>query len=638
MNTSPLLASVLDACHPFQVLSIILPFLCVLSLSRRAPTKGLIWCFVAGFALYELITFLLGTILGNLGFLAPSYYRAFFLTTCVVLGIVSLLSLPALFSTIKTLRYRPSWIDPLLLACVWNAITMVDSSFVLDWSTGTGSFDSLHYHIPRTLVWSWQGSFAPTPTNIWQQVGHPYGSAATILPITLLGCGYLGGSYSSLIFAIGTILSVFMICRSFGFSSRASAMSAMLLLSCPIVGWRMTDTSTDIAACFPVLAAVALIRSPLTLQHSLFLFPLLVGLGTSIKQYAAFPAVPIALAIFLPHIKEILTTRKLLLAALGGTASAGILAFLSYFPIYGAFGNVFGDAMLPNLSTFDLGWRSAWDSVRLMAVEWTFDPLRFLPDPARLGIFEGFNLAQTFDYLGFKNFKGPLNPPHKETCRAGMLSLLLLPWLIAAFDGWKRKTAATLAFFVVFVSQTAPISINPVGARFAIIPVATFCVLFAARATRSPLITALLLFFVSYESLRYVPGRGYLQGGHPAYNARHEQYGSLHSITGEDTVLLLGRTLSQDALISGRLGQTKFQYFKCPLDNNWEAYLIEAKSQSKWLLFGNQDESFIPGPDFRTSLGPACPPITLVDFRSNLEHAGWKLHSTHNTYGLWSHP
>jgi hypothetical protein len=429
-----------------------------------------------------------------------------------------------------------------------------------------------------------------------------------------------------------------MISRSFGFSSRASAVSAMLLFSCPIIGWRLADTSTDIAACFPILAAIALVRSPLSLQHSLFLFPLMAGLGTSIKQYAAFPAVPIALALFLPHIKQILTTHKLLLAALGGTAGAGVLAFLSYLPIYGAFGNIFGDAMLPNLSTFDLGWRSAWDSVRLMAVEWTFDPLRFLPEAARQGIFDGFNLAQTFDYLGFKNFKGPLNPPHKETCRAGMLSLLLLPWLISAFDGWKQKTAATLAFFVIFVAQTAPIAINPVGARFAIIPVAAFCVLFAARATRSPLLVSLLLLFVSYESVRHIPGRGYLQGGRPTYYAHHEQYASLHSIAKDDTVLLLGRTLSQDALISGLLGQTKFRYFKCPLDNDWEAYFIKAKNQSKWLLFGNQDESFIPGPDFRTVLGPACPSITLVEFRSALESTGWTLHSTHNTYGLWSHP
>ena len=638
MNTPLMLSSISSACLPFQVLSTILPFLCVLSFSRKAPTKGLVWCFVAGFTLYEIITFLLGTILGNVGLLTPIYYRAFFSAICVVLGIISIVSLPSLFSTVKSFRYRPSWIDPLLLACAWNMLAMIDSSLVLDWSTGTGSFDSLHYHIPRTLVWSWQGSFAPTASNIWQQVAHPYGGATTILPIALLGCGYLGGSFPTMIFSIGAALAVFMICRSFGFSPRASAMSAMLLLSCPIIGWRMADTSTDIAACFPVLAAVALIRSPLSLRHSLFLFPLMVGLGTSIKQYAVFPAVPIGLAIFLPHIKEILTTRKLLVAVFGGCISAGILAFLSYFPIYKAFGNILGDAMLPNLSTFDLGWLAAWDSVRLMAIEWTFDPLRFLPDPTRQGIFEGFNLAQMFDYAGFKDFNGPLHPPHRETCRAGMLSLLLLPWLISAFDGWKRRVAATLAFLVIFVSQAAPIYINPAGARFAIIPVATFCALFAARANRSPLSVALLLFFISYESLRYIPGRGYMKGGRPAYYAHHEQYADLHSITGDDTILLLGRSLSQDALISGLLGQTKFKYFKCPLNNNWEAYFVEAKNQSKWILFGNQDGPFTPGPDFRTSLGPPCPQITLIDFQSALERAGWKFHSTHKTYDLWSHP
>lgn len=637
MNTQPMPPNVSSVCVFFQFLSIALPFLCVLSFVRRSPSRGLIWCVVAGLSLYEFITFLLGTVLGNLGFLEPIYYRGIFSGICLILAILSLLSVPALSSTLKSLRYRPSWIDPLLLACAWNILHMVDSSFVLDWSTGASSFDSLHYHIPRALVWSWQGSFAPTATNIWQQLGQPYGGAATMLPITFLGCGYLGGSYSSLVFSIGAMFAVFMICRSFGFASRASAISAMFLFSCPIVGWRLAETSTDIAASFPVLAAVALIRSALSLHRSLFLFPIMVGLGTSIKQYVLFPAIPIALMIFLPYTKEILTTRKLLVMALAGAIGAGIFAFLSYFPIYQALGNIFEDPIAQSLTTFGRGWGAAWDSIRLATVEWAFDPLRFLPTPAREGIFNGFNFPQMFEYLGFKDLKTPFYPPHKESCRAGMISLVMLPWLIAAFDGWRLRAAATAAFLVIFAAQIAPLNVNPAGARFAIIPVAAFCVLFGARASRSPVLTTLLLLFVTRVSLEYIPGRGYLQGARPTYYAPHEPYATLHDTTRGDTILLLGRALSQDALISGRLGQTKFKYFKCPLDNNWDAYFAQAKTQSRWILLGNQDASFIPGPDFRSSMGPACPAITLIEFRSALERAGWKLHSTHNTYDLWTH-
>jgi hypothetical protein len=116
-----------------------------------------------------------------------------FSLVAIILGVISIRNVPALISSLKAIRYRPAWVDLLLIACVWNSIKLIDVSLVNDWSTGTASFDGLNYHIPRALVWSWQGSFEPTGTNIWQQLGHPYGGAATILPITFLGCGWLGG-------------------------------------------------------------------------------------------------------------------------------------------------------------------------------------------------------------------------------------------------------------------------------------------------------------------------------------------------------------------------------------------------------------------------------------------------------------
>lgn len=635
MINLPALPGFSSFCGVFQALSIVFPFLCVLSFSRRAPVRGLTWCFVAGFALYEVILFLLGTILGNLGFLAPEYYRAMYSSICLVLAIISVRGLPSLISAVKTLRYRPSWVDLILLGCAWNTLRLIDVSFVNDWSAGTSSFDSLNYHIPRALNWSWQGSFAPTATNIWQQLGHPYGGAATLLPMTFLGCGWLGGAYTTIIFSIGAALSIFMICRSLGFCSRAGWVAAMLFLSCPVVGWRLVDTSTDIAACFPVLAAIALVRSPLSIRGAVFTFPLLVGVGFAIKQYVLFPAIPAALALFAPRIREIFTTRQLVLSALSGTLSALLFAFLSFFPIYQAFGNLSGDGVAMSLSNIGAGWKSVWDSLRLVVLEWTFEPLQFLPPPARSGVFEGFGVGEIFTYFGFEGYNRLLSAPDKERCRAGLLTLLFLPWLIASFDGWKNRIMATVGFLVIFFAQFAPLSINHVGARFAIIPVGAFCVLFGARASKSPFVTSILLLFVSFQTLRYIPGTGFLDGGRVRFNPEHQYNRELISITQGDPIILVGRSLSQDAKIAGVLGEVKFEYFRCPSDSNWETAFLEAKKRSKWIVFAIPEPVLIPGAQFRTALGPPCSRVTLSDFKSSLERAGWKYHAVIADYEIW---
>jgi hypothetical protein len=230
-----------------------------------------------------------------------------------------------------------------------------------------------------------------------------------------------------------------------------------------------------------------------------------------------------------------------------------------------------------------------------------------------------------------------LSPPDKERCRAGLLSLILLPWLISAFNGWKQRLIATLGFVVIFTAQLAPLSINGVGARFAIIPVAAFCGLFAARATKSPIITCCLLLFVSFQSLRHIPGLGYLQGGQVRYNPNHENNKELYPIVKDDLILLVGRALSQDARISGALGQIKFKYIRCAANNDWDALMTQAKDLSKWIFFSNEGRSLSVGPGFRTALGPACPDMPLTEFKDILHRTGWFPHKVFYSSELWTH-
>lgn len=631
------LASISDTCRSFQLLAILLPIVCVGAFLSKAASRGFAWCCVAGIALYEILLFLLGTISGNLGLIAPEHYRWSFSFAFIVLALLTIKNIPLLFSTLVKIRYRPSWIDPILLGCVWYAALLIDGSLVHDWSTGTYSFDGLNYHIPRALVWAWQGSFAPTATNIWQQVGHPYGGAATLLPITFLGCGWLGGGYTSLIFSIGAVVSLFMITRSFGYTSRPSLICALFFLSCPVLGWRLADTSTDVAATFPILAAVALVRSPLNLRRSLFIFPILVALGTAIKQYVLFPAIPLSLVLFLPHAKSIVTSRRYLATAMSAIVVGFFLAFLSFYPIYGVFGNLTGDGIVLTLSNFSAGWVGVWRSISLVLLEWTFESLRFLPSGVRQAVFDDFSLSTLFDYFGFEGYNGLLAPPDREHCRAGLLSLVLLPWMIAAIPGSKKKILALLGLATIFFAQCAPLAVNHVGARFAILPVAMFCLLFSARALRSPFVTSLLLLFVLYQASRYVPTEGVLRGRVPQYNPQNEWNRDIYSLVRDDKVLLLGRSLSVDAKVSGLLGQIRFEYFKCPNNQDWQSYFQEIKQDSKWIVIASGDYSITPGPSFRTVLGPPCKTVALPKLRQDLRDAGWTYRITTAEVELWGH-
>jgi len=193
---------------------------------------------------------------------------------------------PSLMQAIRAVRYRPMWKDIPIVAAIALLILNLHRQVVgVDWSLGTGSFDSLGYHIPRALLWSWHGNFKPWRASVFQQIGAAYGGAATLLPLIFLGCGWLGAAWTAAALAVGAATAVFVIGKSFGLTDRAALIAFLAFLSFPAVGLRFGDVSTDIAATFPVLAAVVFFRTAPTLQQGVFRFVALVGLGVATTEF-----------------------------------------------------------------------------------------------------------------------------------------------------------------------------------------------------------------------------------------------------------------------------------------------------------------------------------------------------------------
>jgi hypothetical protein len=576
-------------------------------------------------------------VLGNLGLLDKQYYRVVQIVALCVLSLLSLRGIPQIILFVRSLRYRPQWIDLVIAAIIFNALRVVAIALVCDWSYGTSSFDSMNYHIPRALVWSWQGSMAPYPTNIWQQLGHAYGGAGTVLPTIFLGCGWLGGSFTSVLLSLGCVVAVMMMGLKAGLSGRAALVGALALMFCPTLGMRLTDPSTDVAAAFPVLAVMAMSWRSLKLNESLFLFPALVGLGVSVKQYVLFPAIPVALIIFVPQIKRIICDMKSVLSGMLGILAAFVFMGLSFLPIKAALGDFTGGGAAITLSNFSLGWWAVGQSLLLVILEWSLEFVRGFSQITRVYLYNDLGLGQIFTFFGFEGYRGILDTMHKEQMRGGLLSLLLLPWLIFAIPKGHRLKVS-MAFAVIFAAQFGPLATNGVGARFAIIPVALFCVLFGARAHKSLDLTALALLLISFPMVKFSTPGGYIEIKWPKYLESNEVNRDLFAIVGSDKVSLLGRTLSQDASVAGRLAQVRFEYFSCPTDGNWPRYFEELKKSSRWVLFSLPTTPFIPGPNFATTLGPECPKISGDEFKAALTQAGWSLNKlVVRDYELWGH-
>ena len=621
-----------DTCNFYSLLMQALPFLCILSLINKAPTRGFLWCIVAGTIIYQIFSFTLPLSLGHLGMLTPENYRGGMLGFAAILLIVGLYRSPAILPAIRNIKYSPRWIDILIAIACALAVSNFYIEYTCSLTNGPVFFDSVNYHIPRALMWSWHSNLEPFRTTIWQQVGHPYGGTASLLPPIFYGCGWLYGAWNTEVFTIGAAVSIMLIAVRLGLSGRCALLAALAFMSFAAVGLRLSDVSTDIAGTFPVIAAVALFLSRASLAEGVFCFATLVCLGASCKQYAAFTAVPMALVLFIPHFKQIATNIRVLAAGLLGVTLGLSFFTLSFLPVYNQFGDISGGEQGLSLSTLGGGYRGVFETLKHSLFTWLVEPLSVLPEEMRGAVQRYLYIPELFKFL---NVGLPPNGQglDQERVSAGFLPLLLLPWLILGVK--KRQRLFALALFIMIcVAQFSPLAINHVGARFAIIPLAAFALLWGARANSAPYLVSLLIITALGMDLRYLLGR---RGCGDRYVANYEDNRDISPIIKGDTLLLLGRSLTTDAFIAGRLGQVRFEYVNCPLDGDWIKMLTEYKTSYRWFMFSLNEPRTLPGPSYPSRLGPPCTPISLDQLRQWLSTAGWKLRmGTLSNHELWT--
>lgn len=611
-----------ETCAWLTILQLVFPLLCFLNFAPAISRYGFAWAGLAGIALYEVILLTTPLILGHLEYLHPHVYRAAYVGVAGLLACRGIFCLKPLFKALISIRYRPQWIDPVIVLCLYTFGAIAVYELVRAWKGGPPEFDTIGYHVPRAMLWTWHGNFRPWVTAIWQQLGSAYGGSASLLPSVFLGCGYLSFSWVSVLYGIGAALGVHVIARALGLSGRASLLAMLAFLTFPPTFLRLRGVSSDIAATFPVIAGIAFFMTHASHRVGIFLLVSLTGLGMACKQYVVFSAAFIFLVLSVVYRKRVWKLENVSPALLGGCATLFLL-FLSYYPVYVAFGDVVGGAVGRDHSVMGRGFDGMRDSVAYNLNTWLAEPLAALPRAQgeewfrRLGfskLNELSTLGPTVEFL--PSYNG-------NDLRSGLVPLIALPWLVMAIPRG-RRLLVFFGFLLLVAVQTAPIALNTTG-RFVIIPLAAFALLWGFRARTAPLIVAFFIMASFLVSRHHMGMQEYIPTVSAQWIPDRGECPEFSQSVRDDTLLVLTRSLSTDATISTRDGRTKFEYVACPDDDNWPQHLANLRGSYRWFAMYPETGKMTPGPMFDTLYKKNCArkTVTVEQMRGWLTQAGW---------------
>jgi hypothetical protein len=177
-------------------------------------------------------------------------------------------------------------------------------------------------------------------------------------------------------------------------------------------------------------------------------------------------------------------------------------------------------------------------------------------------------------------------------------------------------------------------SINYWAARFVLILLAAFSLLWAARAQRNPLLVSLFVLGGFCANYRYVePYRREMYG----YTINRDNMREAIPLIGDDTVWVLSAALTNDGHFGGRLGQVHFEYMVCPRDGNWTAMFSEVATRARWIILPGNNSRDRFGPAFETVLGPTCPITEISSVKEAATAAGWHYRLTlTGLFELWT--
>ena len=607
-----------------------LPPLFILAMGRFAPRRGVVWTVVAGLAVYEFSLLYFGFTLGYLGLLrAPGPLVFWSLVATLLLALAVRGAGPTWRAARAALRdVRPRPVDALLVLVILVALYLIAWQIAVDWIVGTQNFDSLSYHIPRALIWSWHGDFRPWPAAYWQQIGHAIGGDVVLLPGVFLGIGWVGSCWTTAWLSFGAAAAVFAVTRSLGVGRRPSFIAAAAFFSFPAVGMRLVDVNSDMAAAFPLIAAWALVARARSTAEAAFLFPALCGVGVASKANVAPAVLVLAIALFAARLPKVLQDGRVLTAAVAGIFVAALLCVGSYLPIYRLFGDLMGGAEGRNLSSYREGPGKMAQVLLFGTLQWLVEPLAVVPEPPRFSILH--RVYGAFGVTTDENWYPRIDP---HTNRSGVLPLVALPWLLAALPKGRRLLGGLL-FLALLIVFFAPVSPNLYAPRFAVVPLAAFAVFWGLRAARSSgLVAAWLLAALIVDAVFLVaPSLRELNRARraPDWNA------PIAAAVGSHTLWVLNGPLTLDARIAGRRANVRFNYLTCPRDDDWERLFAGIREASPWLLLNNNVQYLQTGPGYYSAFGPPCPNVPVIKLQHALWETGWRLVFGDYGYQIWS--
>jgi hypothetical protein len=614
-----------DTCQSIAIFLLCFPLLLILNFSRQIKSKGWLWCSVAAISLYHVILFLVPLALGHLEILHPPTYRVVLFSLGGLLVIRGVFCLKPLLQAVLALRYRPRFVDLLILAGGYILFVNSSHQLIADYSIGPTEFDANNYHIPRAMIWSLHGNFAPWGSATWQQIGLSPGGTAALVPPVFMGCGFLGVGLTGTIISLGAGLGVALASTALGLSVRAATLGMLAFLSFPTIGFRFSAVNSDIAGAFPVIAGTALFLSTCDRAKAFFALISLCSLGVACKSYVASCAAPIVMLFMALNWRHIISSARLARAIALATATGAFFVLLSYLPVYRAFGDFHGGPFGADMSVFPHGYSAIVKALTYGFVHWLSEPISLLPTELQASWFTRLRFDVLYrwgDIIANQDFIPHFN---RNESRSGVLPLVALPWLIFGVPR-KYRLAAFLGFIALVSCQVASIRLNLTG-RFVDVPLAAFALLWAARAQRHTLLVSICVLTAFFVNHRKLEAKGWI----PRFSSIHYEVGrgechELRTTVRDDIVLVMTRPLAVDSYIAGRDGRIKFDYVWCPPDGDWVKHLADLKQRYRWIMFSTHVSEWFPGPNYEVNIKYDCTrkPMTTNDLRSLLTAAGWR--------------
>jgi hypothetical protein len=624
------------------LLYISFPLLCILAIPPASRPGALAQRLVFGIALYEFLLFAGGMALGLTNHLTPRAYGAFTWSAALVL---------LAQSWRNGIRFDPAfvlrWIRTrrgtaaVLLAGIMTIAFALQLGF--DTIYGTRHYDGLWYHIPRMIFWLQQQGFAAWTTPVWQQIGLPAGADVVLGQKIMLGLGWNGIGYVTLLLSVGAIACIYIAALDLHLSRWHAAMTAILFSSFPGVGLRIWSVNSDMAAAFPVLASFVVLHRVRDMKHGLALFMLLNSLAIACKPTVAPLALLLGCIALWQCRKNILSLRKVALPC-AALLMAVVIVASSFWPVYATFSDILGGNYGRGIKVASVAEFS--QAVTLSTGHWLLEPLGYLT-PIRERLIKG--IAKTvYTALGaeFKELPERYKPwPSQDVGRTGLASILMLPLLLAGLPR-RAGIGAALLLLLGYMSSSGMIRFEPYNARYIVVFLAGFALLWGGsrlfqhgkrRWVLTAMVTLNVCALIGVVATRFYldanitsqPGRAY------HYLADDDRKTIAGTLAGRPLLVITNESL--DALLVGTGIDYPLNYLICPADGDWEREMRKASLKSNWLaLVHDGRKSMLTGPIWDRPGSHSCTEqVSTQQLEDALSRAGWQHYRRDQIVDLW---